>query len=81
MEGQVVGGRWKPLMHLMESTLFTDVITACGRENNCYVRNDGAQGLEIVISAEAWSLEQAEATNKFNYTFSLASGGIGELFF
>ena len=39
--GQVLGGRWKPLHYMLESCLFKDVFVACGREGQCYVRNDG----------------------------------------
>ncbi|KAL3920780.1 MAG: hypothetical protein SGILL_003085 [Bacillariaceae sp.] len=28
---QIFGGRWKPLMHLLESSLFRDQIVACGK--------------------------------------------------
>ena len=39
--GQILGGRWKPLHYMLESSLFKDVFVACGRERQCYVRNDG----------------------------------------
>jgi beta-mannosidase len=39
---QVVGGRWKPLHHLMASHLYRDVLAVCGDAGVCYVRNDGA---------------------------------------
>ena len=41
MTGNVVGGRWKPLMYLLKRTLFRDVVAACGHEGLCYCRNDG----------------------------------------
>jgi hypothetical protein len=41
--GQVPGGRWKPLHHLLRSGLFADVLATCaGRTGLCYVRNDAA---------------------------------------
>jgi hypothetical protein len=39
--GQVAGGRWKPLHHLLERVLFRDVLVACGADAKCYARNDG----------------------------------------
>lgn len=39
-EGQVRGGRWKPLHYFFESFLFGDVLVACGDLAACYVRND-----------------------------------------
>lgn len=38
--GQVLGGRWKPLHSWYESSLFGDLIVACGSTGACYVRND-----------------------------------------
>ena len=40
--GQVIGGRWKPLHHLMAAHLYRDVLAVCGDAGVCYVRNDGA---------------------------------------
>jgi len=40
--GQVVGGRWKPLHHLMRNHLYRDVISVCGDAGHCYLRSDDA---------------------------------------
>lgn len=40
--GQVVGGRWKPLHHLMAQHLYRDVISVCGSAGFCYLRSDDA---------------------------------------
>ena len=40
--GQVVGGRWKPLHHLLASHLYRDVISVCGSAGFCYLRSDDA---------------------------------------
>lgn len=55
-ETQVMGGRWKPLMHLFESSLFRDIMTACGKNDQCYVRNDGDSGKMVDIQIEGWRL-------------------------
>jgi beta-mannosidase len=41
-DGQVVGGRWKPLHHMMSTHLYVDQIAVCGNDGRCYVRNDDA---------------------------------------
>ena len=41
-QGQVLGGRWKPLHHLMEQHLYRDTISVCGMDGSCYTRNDNA---------------------------------------
>lgn len=38
--GQVTGGRWKPLHHMMSQHLFNDQIAVCGNDGRCFVRND-----------------------------------------
>merc|ERR1712213_199965 len=39
-DGQVVGGRWKPLHYWYRASLYVDVTAACGESGRCYVRND-----------------------------------------
>jgi hypothetical protein len=39
-QGQVVGGRWKPLHYMYTAHLFRDQIAVCGRDGRCVVRND-----------------------------------------
>ena len=33
VSGQVVGGRWKPLHHMMEQSAYADVTAACGKSS------------------------------------------------
>lgn len=41
--GQVVGGRWKPVHHLLQRSVFADVMAACGTPwGRCYCKNDAA---------------------------------------
>jgi beta-mannosidase len=57
--GQVAGGRWKPLMYWLRSTLFADVIVAGGDDGRVYVRNDGtaaAGGVAGSLTMRALSL-------------------------
>ena len=32
VDGQVIGGRWKPLHHMMEQSAYADVTASCGTE-------------------------------------------------
>ena len=75
---QVVGGRWKPLMHLLESTLFRDVMAACGTSNQCYFRNDGGESVEARVVFESWDLGSAAATKTLNKAFILKAHAIRE---
>lgn len=38
--GLVVGGRWRPLHHLLARSLLRNVFLACGPDGRCLVRND-----------------------------------------
>jgi beta-mannosidase len=76
---QILGGRWKPLMHLLESSLFRDQIVACGKTGNCYVRNDGMNTVNATISFEAWPMRMTdglESVNVYLYNSTLEAGHI-----
>ncbi len=62
LEGQLVGGRWKPLMYLLRQSLFRDVFAACGKDDRCYIRNDGVHPVDASIWLEAWNLRESKAT-------------------
>jgi beta-galactosidase/beta-glucuronidase len=38
--GQVVGGRWKPLQYFYKDHLFTDLFVSCSVDARCFVKND-----------------------------------------
>lgn len=57
---QVLGGRWKPLMHLLENSLFRDVFVACGANNDCFMRNDGLSSVNGSITFESWLIGDQE---------------------
>ena len=42
LDGQVLGGRWKPLHHVMEQHLYRDVVAICGADALCFVKNSNA---------------------------------------
>ena len=55
---KVLGGRWKPLMYLLKSSLLQDLFAACGHNNECYVRNDGQLPRSADVRLESWNLTQ-----------------------
>eukprot|EP00041_Stephanoeca_diplocostata_P035688 m.1267906 g.1267906 ORF g.1267906 m.1267906 type:complete len:334 (-) comp24743_c0_seq21:1549-2550(-) len=61
VEGQVIGGRWKPLQYLLRSTVYTDVFaTCCARcsggtdQPNCVVKNDGVYDFNGTVSVSTF---------------------------
>lgn len=73
---QVLGGRWKPLMHLLESSLFRDVMATCGTGIECYVRNDGQESLNATILLEAWDLAAIKPRQTHNFSVTLVEDSI-----
>ena len=60
-QGQVIGGRWKPLHYLFRAGLFADVIATCSGESGlCYIRLDGPQHLQCTLVISAFSIETGE---------------------
>lgn len=51
------GSRWKPLMHVLRNSLFTDLITTCGEKGKCYARNDGLLMFNGTIVIEKWHFD------------------------
>ena len=76
--GQVVGGRWKPLMHLLESSLYRDIFATCGQDDNCFVRNDGIHPVNITVHLEAWDLLESQPGDFYSQRLYLPGGSIGE---
>jgi hypothetical protein len=60
MSGQVVGGRWTPLMYLMKNSLYRDVFASCGIVSSgaysCYCRNDGIEPLHGTLVIKSLNL-------------------------
>jgi hypothetical protein len=76
---QIFGGRWKPLMHLLESSLFRDQIVACGKNSTCYLRNDGMHSVNVTVSFEAWTVGRSRnvaMTQPFVYSSTINAGNI-----
>lgn len=41
-QGQVLGGRWKPLQYFYKRSIYADVMATCGAAGKCFVKNDRA---------------------------------------
>ncbi len=78
--GQVVGGRWKPLMHLLERFLFRDVFASCGIDTDvadgsrCFVRNDGVCSVSVMVAIEEWNFN-GTSRPLFSSEFNLGPNG------
>jgi hypothetical protein len=74
---QIFGGRLKPLMHLLQSSLFRNQIVACGKDRNCYIRNDGIVAIQAIVEFEAWNAGSTEKPNNtYRYTAMVDPGTI-----
>jgi len=73
LPGQIIGGRWKPMMHLMRKSLFRDVVAACGSDKQCFIRNDGMVPVSVVVTLEAWVIGSTDG-EEFEKSFDLQGG-------
>jgi hypothetical protein len=75
IDGQVLGGRWKPLHHVMEQHLYRDVVAICGADALCFVRNSNPlQSVFGKVRAVLLDLHSQEETEISSAVFALASG-------
>jgi len=73
--GQVLGGRWKPLMYLLQQSLFRDVFATCGKKGVCYCRNDGLLDFRGYLVIDSWDLVTGEVETLMSRLVSLKGGG------
>eukprot|EP00937_MAST-01D_sp_MAST-1D-sp2_P000903 g903.t1 len=60
--GQVLGGRWKPIHHMLASHLYRDAVIICGDGASCLLKNDAAlSGFRGRWETELWRLGTAGA--------------------
>eukprot|EP00055_Hartaetosiga_balthica_P010760 m.47003 g.47003 ORF g.47003 m.47003 type:complete len:1028 (-) comp7303_c0_seq1:128-3211(-) len=80
-EGQVIGGRWKPLHYWLRSSVFADVMAACDGNGVCYVKNDIARAFVGSVSIESVPFSDDSTVVIHTHNVSLAVGaGITEWF-
>jgi hypothetical protein len=73
-KGQLVGGTWKPLMYLLRQSLFRHVFAAYGKDDRCYIRNDGVHPVDASVWLEAWNLRESKATRAISHSIRLDGG-------
>lgn len=87
--GQVIGGRWKPLHHMMAQSAYTDVTAACGQAGVtmmdagdtasgpalCYVRNDLPAPFEGTVIVSALHYSTGVLTELGQSKVALPAGG------
>eukprot|EP01059_Diplonema_ambulator_P005508 TRINITY_DN1525_c1_g1_i1.p1 TRINITY_DN1525_c1_g1~~TRINITY_DN1525_c1_g1_i1.p1 ORF type:complete len:931 (+),score=264.77 TRINITY_DN1525_c1_g1_i1:382-2793(+) len=56
-DGQVLGGRWKPLHYFYNQVLYKDVIVVCGQGDLCYVKNSGVTSLTGTVKIDVITLQ------------------------
>jgi hypothetical protein len=70
MSGQVVGGRWTPLMYLLKSALYRDVFASCGLLSAniyaCFCRNDGIKPFRGTLLIESLNFSTGLASTISN---------------
>jgi hypothetical protein len=75
-KGQVIGGRWKPIMHLLKQALFRDVFATCGMDSECFIRNDGIDEIpDIILELEMHNLDSGEMVDFSTIHFEKLDGG------
>jgi hypothetical protein len=74
-KGQSLGGRWKPLHHLLRSCLYTLVTAAVTNRGQLYVRNDGKEALQGVVTVSLIDFATGEEHGAFVGEVRLAAGG------
>jgi beta-mannosidase len=79
--GQVIGGRWKPLMYMLKRSLFRDVIATCGEGGLCYCRNDSGFGFTGNVSIERYDFTTGSVSHLLDQHVKLNGGAIGRFFF
>jgi len=73
-QGQVLGGRWKPLHYFLKNHLFADVITTCGTNANCYIKNDGVTPFSGSVVVNAVNLQNGKVSQVLSNPVSLGAG-------
>eukprot|EP01051_Picozoa_sp_SAG22_P011376 SAG22_NODE_1086_length_5629_cov_2.137251_4_plen_540_part_00 len=88
VEGQVSGGRWKPLQHFLAASSFTDVTASCGASQTfhtiglvCYARNDlpTAQSVRVTVELLHFATGAADVVSATD--IDLAAGAGTTVFF
>jgi len=80
-KGQVIGGRWKPLHHFLQSSVFADVMATCGKNGQCYVKNDGIRPFSGSVETALVHFATGTVSPVSSLKTSLSPGGGTSQFF
>eukprot|EP01111_Echinosteliopsis_oligospora_P013129 TRINITY_DN4630_c0_g1_i1.p1 TRINITY_DN4630_c0_g1~~TRINITY_DN4630_c0_g1_i1.p1 ORF type:complete len:919 (-),score=251.71 TRINITY_DN4630_c0_g1_i1:36-2771(-) len=72
--GQSIGGRWKPIMHFLQDTCYTDIFVACGADAYCILKNDAPYPFSATIKAYLVSFSTGKQTEVSTTTVTLDAG-------
>lgn len=72
--GQVVGGRWKPLHHMLAGSTFRDQLCTCGTDNHCYVKNDSPWAFTGTVIINAIDLASGNSSILHSAELDMAAG-------
>jgi len=81
VEGQVIGGRWKPLHYLYRRSLYADVMAMCGAGGKCYAKNDGMMPFKGTCEVSAFSFADGKTQVLKTYDADLPAGAGTTRFF
>eukprot|EP00041_Stephanoeca_diplocostata_P026329 m.707884 g.707884 ORF g.707884 m.707884 type:complete len:298 (+) comp22937_c1_seq4:166-1059(+) len=95
VNGQVIGGRWKPLHYFLKNSAYADVTASCGAARSttndagnvttgtmlCYLRNDLAKPFQGQVVVRAVNFVTGTVVNSTAGTATLAAGGGSTAFF
>jgi len=73
-EGQVIGGRWKPLQYWYAKSIYADVMATCGEGGKCYIRNDAPKPFEGLLVLHATAFSDGNGSVLLRRNISLKAG-------
>lgn len=80
-EGQVLGGRWKPLHHWYKQSIYADVMATCGDGGICYVKNDATEPFSGTVEIVAVDFQTSATKSLYKKETSLSAGaGVKQMF-
>jgi len=69
--GQVIGGRWKPLQYWLRKSIFSDIISTCGPTAQCYVKNDSPSAFAGTVTVSAIHFATGQSTDLTSFAVNL----------
>ena len=79
LPGQVLGGRWKILAHMLHTSLFQTTMASCGAEGKCFVKHNGMRDIdEVKVEVVKYNVVSGESENLTSHVFSL-KGNVGDI--